>query len=337
MGSFFTPELANTFDLLDLREVVRILERDYREADEFDFAPRSYEEAMEGYRTALSMVGEVAADVIAPRSGEIDATGTTFVDGVVGYAPGTTEAYKALADAGFAGALLPRRFGGLNFPVTVYVMMIEMVSRADASLMTLFGYQDVGEAIAHFGPEEVAARLLPDYASGNRIAAMVLTEPGGGSDLAAVRTTAHQGADGRWYLNGTKQFISNGNGEVLLVLARSEPKAPGMFGLSLFASDGTGVTVSRVEEKMGLHGSPTCELVFEDAPVNLIGKRRMGMVQTMYTLNHARFSVAAQALGIAEGAYRAAASYASERHAFGMPVAEIPAVAKMLAEMKLSI
>lgn len=338
MPSFFgdNPDLMAIFDRLDLVDVVGMLERGYAEAAEYELAPADYSEAIEGYRAALGLVGEIAATVIAPLSPSIDAAGAALVDGEVRYAAGSVEAYRRLSEAGMAGAILPRRFGGLNFPATIYTMMIEMVSRADASLMTMFGYQDVGHAIAHFGPEEVAERLLPAYCRGETIGAMVLTEPGGGSDLANLRVRAFQDGSGQWRLRGTKQFISNGNGGVLLVLARSED-ADGMFGLSLFASDGTGVEVSRLEEKMGLHGSPTCELVFDDAPVDLVGRRRMGMVQTMHTLNQARLSVAGQALGVAEAAYRAAAAYAEERVAFGTQIRRIPAVAEMLIDMATTI
>ncbi len=339
MANYFTdtPDLGAILDRLDLSEIVGVLEKGYTEHLEHDIAPADYDEAMEGYRAALELVGDLAGNVIAPLSASIDAEGAVMVDGEVRYAAGSLQAYKRLAEAGMAGVVMPRRYGGLNFPATVYVMMIEMVSRADASLMTMFGYQDVGEAIAHYGPDDVAAHLLPGYCSGEKIAAMVLTEPGGGSDIAATRLRAYQDDSGQWRLQGTKQFISNGNGEVLLVLARSEQDQPGMFGLSMFASDGTGVRVTRLEEKMGIHGSPTCELVFEDAPAWLVGKRRMGMIQTLRTLNHARFSVAAQALGIADGAYRAAAAYAHDRVAFGRPIRQIPAVAGMLVDMATNI
>jgi 3-(methylthio)propanoyl-CoA dehydrogenase len=339
MPNYFadTPDLGTILEGLDLSDIVRMLEKGYTEHQHHDLAPADLDEALAGYRAALELVGDLAGNVIAPLSASIDGEGAVLVDGEVRYAAGSVEAYRRLAEAGMAGVIMPRRHGGLNFPATVYVMMIEMVSRADASLMTMFGYQDVGEAIAHYGPEEAAGRLLPGYCAGETMAAMVLTEPGGGSDIAATRLRAFQDPSGQWRLRGTKQFISNGNGGVLLVLARSEEDQPGMFGLSMFASDGTGVRVTRLEEKMGIHGSPTCELVFEDAPAWLVGKRRMGMVQTLRTLNHARFSVAAQALGIADGAYRAAAAYAHERMAFGKPIREIPAVADMLIEMATTI
>lgn len=337
MGNFFvdTPELRSIFEHLDLEEAVGMLEDGYR--NDHELAPASYAEAREGYRAALELTGAIAADVIAPRSHSIDVEGARLIDGEVRYADGSVESYRRLAEAGLTGALLPRRFGGLNLPASVYVMMVEMVSRADGSVMTMFGYQDVGEAIAHFGPEDVARRFLPRLSAGEVVASMVLTESGGGSDLAGIRTIAFQDDQGRWRLRGTKQFISNANGGMLLVLARSEPEVDGLFGLSLFASDGTGVEITRLEEKMGQHGSPTCEVVFDDAPAELVGKRRMGMSHTMHTLNLARFSVAAQALGMADGAHRAARDYARQRRAFGKEIREFGAVARMLADMATTI
>lgn len=337
MPNFFTDnaDLVEAFRRIDLAEAVSVLEGGF--SDPADGVPGDLAEAVDGYAAALELVGDIAGGFIAPRSQLIDREGAVLVDGRVKYAPATVEAYRRLAEAGFAGVVLPRRYGGLNFPATVYLMMIEIVARADASLVTMFGYQDVGEAIAHFGTPEVAARFLPDYCAGKTVGAMVLTEPGGGSDLQAIRTTARQDADGTWRLSGVKQFISNGNGGMLLVLARSELGEQGMFGLSLFACDGEGVTVSRLEEKMGIHGSPTCELVFDDAPAHLVGRRRMGLVQTMHILNHARLSVAAQALGIAEGAYRDAIAWARQRTAFGRAIVDIPQVAEMLVDMRTSL
>ena len=250
---------------------------------------------------------------------------------------GVERATSASGKPGWPVSSFPRAYGGLNFPATIYIMMIEMVSRADASMQTLFGYQDVGEAIAHFGPEEVAQKFLPGFCDGTTIGAMVLTEPGGGSDLARVRLKAFEDEEGTWRLRGTKQFISNGNGGMLLVLARSEEGSEGMFGLSLFACAGEDVTVARLEEKMGLHGSPISELVFEDAEAHLVGKRRSGLLHVLHTLNHARYSVAAQGLGIAEGAYAAAYRYAHEREAFGDIIFHLPAVADLLVDMRVTL
>ncbi len=340
MPNFFAdnPDLVARFEELDLTEVVDVLEDGYTSVERFPEAPTCYEEAVDAYRTALELVGEIAGDFIAPRSAAIDAEGARLVDGRVVYAKGTREARQRLADAGFMGVIIPRAYGGLNFPATVYIMMIEMVSRADASMMTLFGYQDVGEAIATFGSEEAARRFLPDYAAGRHIGAMVLTEPGAGSDLQSVRLGAVQDADGTWRLRGVKHFISNGNGDLLLVLARSEPAVAGMMGLSLFAVHADdSVVVNRVEEKMGLHGSPTCELFFDDTPATLIGKRRFGLVQVLHVLNHARFSVAAQGLGIAEGAYREALAWARQRVQFGTVIYDMAPVADMLMDMEVTL
>ena len=337
MPNFFTDsaDLRAKFDQLDLRTVVEILEHGYGEPS--DEAPSSYEDAMDGYRLALELTGDIAGNYIAPRSTGIDAEGAHFSDGVVTYARGTDESRSRLAQAGLMGVIIPRKYGGLQFPATIYMMMIEMVSQADASMMTLFGYQDVGEAIALWGTHEQAQEFLPKYAAGERIGAMVLTEPGAGSDLQATRLQAHCDDAGQWYLKGTKHFISNGNGDLLLVLAKSEPGTDGIFGLSLFACHGDAVNVNRVEEKMGLHGSPTCELYFDDAPAQLIGRQRFGLLQVVHILNHARFSVAAQALGIAQAAYDEALAYAQERVQFGRKIYSMPPVANMLIDMRVTL
>jgi alkylation response protein AidB-like acyl-CoA dehydrogenase len=331
--NYYDEELRYHFDRMDLTDAVAVLEHDYTDRD----GPSNYEEALDMYAAALDMVGDISANFIEPRAAAVDMTGASLEDGRVIYAPGSLESYGRLADAGFAGTIVPRRFGGLNFPASIYIMMIEMVSRADASLMTMFGYQDIGEAIAALGPEDVAEVHLPAYTSGEHLAAMVMTEPGAGSDLANIRLSAYQDDDGRWRLRGIKHFISNGNGDLLLVLARSEPDVEGMLGLSLFACAGDGVNVNRIEDKMGLHGSPTCELYFDDAPADLVGKRRQGLIHVLSILNHARFSVAAQGLGIAEGAYRAALAWAREREQFGKRIIDMPPVANMLLDMSATL
>ena len=339
MPNFYSDnaDLVATFRALDLADAVSMLEAHYADADSHALAPSDLAEAFDQYEAALDLVGDISGNFIAPRSAEIDAEGAKLIDGTVEYAKGSRESFERLADAGMAGVIVPRTYGGLNFPATIYIMMVEMVSRADASMQTLFGYQDVGEAIAHFGPEDVARQFLPDYCAGRTIGAMVLTEPGSGSDLGSTRLKAFQDTDGTWRLRGTKRFISNGNGEVLLVLARSEEGTDGMFGLSLFACNGENVEVTRLEEKMGLHGSPTCELVFHDAEAHLVGKRRSGLLHVLHILTHARFSVAAQGLGIAEAAYEAAYQYAHEREAFGDIIYKIPAVADLLVDMRTTI
>ncbi|MFT7558831.1 MAG: alkylation response protein AidB-like acyl-CoA dehydrogenase [Flavobacteriales bacterium] len=342
MANFFSDnrDLLQQFSSLDLESVVNILEHDYVHAADDDMAPEGYQQAMEIYEASLDYCGDLCANYIAERSQAIDEQGASLVDGKVEYAEATKEAQKCLADAGFMGVIIPREFGGLNFPATIYIMMIEMVSQADASMMTMFGYQDVGEAIAKLAPKEVGQDFLPAYCRGESVGAMVLTEPGGGSDLQATRVKAHQDEQGDWRLQGVKQFISHGNGGVLLVLARSEADVAGMFGLSLFAVHGgieNNVKVNRIEEKMGLHGSPTCEILFDNAKGYLVGKQKFGLFHVVDILNHARFSVAAQALGIAQASYNAALEYAQIRKAFGRLIYDMPAVSDMLMSMKTDL
>jgi alkylation response protein AidB-like acyl-CoA dehydrogenase len=340
MPNFFNEnkDLIHQFNQLDLEEVVEILEAEYTLANKFETAPRSYSEAKENYQNALEILGELTANFIAPRAQQVDHEGTHLNNGSVDYAKGTQEALEQLSQAGFMGAILPHEYGGLNFPATIYFMMIELVSRADASLMTLFGYQDVGEAISKFAPADVSNKFLPKYVKGEYTGSMVMTEPGAGSDLQAIKLKAYQDEEGQWKLNGEKQFISNGCGQVLLVLARSEPNTKNLFGLSLFACLGNEtVKVNRIEKKMGLNGSPTCALYFEDSPCFLVGKRRHGLIHVLYILNHARFSVAAQALGIAEAAYQEALKYAKIREQFGKLIYSIPTVSNLLIEMRVTI
>ncbi len=340
MANYFNEneDLVFHFNRLDLEEAVRILEHNYGNAGHYDGAPGDFNEAMQNYQGALELAGDLAANFIAPRAEQVDKQGAKLENGQVTYAKGTQESYKKLAEAGLTGVILPHRYGGINFPATIYMMLIEIVSRADASLMTLFGYQDVGEAISKFGSREVAERFLPPYTSGEHIGSMVMTEPGAGSDLQSIQLKAYQDDEGQWRLQGTKHFISNGCGDMLLVLARSEPNTKNMFGLSLFVCPGGDrVKVTHVEEKMGLNGSPTCQLYFDDAPCYLVGKRRQGLLHVLYVLNHARFSVAAQALGIAQGAFYEAYEYSKIREQFGKLIFDMPPVANMLIDMKVAI
>ena len=344
MANYFSDnrDLLLHFSSADLGVVVELLESGYDAGSggvDEPPGPENYAEAMDVYRESLDVLGDICANFIAPRSAAIDAAGSELLDGKVTYARETEEARKKLAESGFMGVMLPRKYGGANFPATIYMMMIEMVSRADASLMTLFGYQDVGELIARFGSEQQAAEFLPGLASGEHIGCIVLSEPDAGSDLQAIKLKATEEKSGVWVLNGVKHFISNGCGDVLMVLARSEPKISNIFGLSLFVCPGSdAVKVAKVEEKMGLHGSPTCELVFEDAPAQLIGKRRFGLAKYILgSLDQARFSVAAQALGIAESAYSQAREYSERRVQFGEKIGEFPAVQGLLADMELSL
>lgn len=340
MPNYFSdnPDLLFQFGRLNLQTIVALLEDDYRQVQHYEHAPHDYSEAMENYKNALELVGDIAGNFIAPRSGEIDREGAKLAEGRVIYPKGALEAYEQLGNAGLLGIIVPRKYGGSNFPATIYTMMVEMISRADAGMMTLFGYQDVAEAIARFGEEEAVREPLGKYCRGESIAAMVLTEPEAGSDLQAVRLEAYQDSDGQWFLRGVKRFISNGCGDMLLVLARSEPNTTNLFGLSLFLCSGENVKVNRIEEKLGLHGSPTCELYFEDAPAVLIGRRRYGLIKyVMFCLNHARFSVTAQAIGIAEAAYAEALSWSKQRRQFGKTIYEMPPVANILVDMRVAL
>lgn len=341
MSNFFLDnhDLQFNFNSLKLEPVVDLMENGYQIDDEHPEVHANFEDAMDYYRLSLELLGKICGSDIAPRRISVDEQGAKLDAGRVVYADGTLASKKDLSDTGFMGAILPRKYGGAHVPSSIYMMMIEMVSRADPSLMTLFGYQDVGELIARFGDEKQAEKFLPKLASGEYIGAIVLTEPGAGSDLQSIRLAAKQNEDGQWQLNGTKHFISNGCGEVLMVLARSEANTDNIFGLSLFiCSGGDDVKINRLEEKMGLHGSPTCELLFDNTPVELLGKRRMGLTKyILESLSQARFSVAAQSLGIAQGAYEAALDYAKQRKQFSKFIIDIPAVADMLIEMQVSL
>lgn len=333
------PDLRFHLRQIDLSDAVRLRERDYTEAAQFPEAPESFEDALDSYDRVLAMVGEVCGEQIAPRARDVDREGASFDAGQVCYAPGTRQNLEDLRRAELMGVTLPRRYGGLNFPTTIYTLMMEMVSRADASLQNLVGLQDIGETIFRFGDEDQHARYLPRFASGEVDGAMVLTEPEAGSDLQAVQLRAWQDANGQWYLNGMKRFITNGCAKVHLVLARSEEGSKDGRGLSMFVCEaGPRLKVRRIEEKLGIHGSPTCELQFNDLPAELVGQRRRGLTRyVMSLMNGARVAISGQAVGIAEAAYRAALAYARAREQFGKTIDKFPAVYEMLTRAKVQI
>jgi len=341
MANFFldNEDILFHFSNTDLESLASLQEDGFKDASLFDYAPANAPEAVDGYRRTLEVVGEVAANIIAPRSEEVDREGNVLEGGKVRYARGMAESLKVLSRADLMGFTLPRRFGGLNFPNLIYTMAIEIVSRADASLMNIFGLQGIADTINAFASEELKAKYLPLFAAGKVTGAMALTEPEAGSDLQRVQLKATPGEDGMWRLNGVKRFITNGCGEVLLVLARSEPDEEGGMGLSLFLCERSPeVKVRRLEDKLGIHGSPTCELQFNDAKAYLIGERRRGLVSyVMPLMNGARIGIAAQSLGIAEAAFREARNFASTRRQFGREIEKIPPVADMLVEMKTAI
>ncbi|MGX8693169.1 MAG: acyl-CoA dehydrogenase family protein, partial [Clostridia bacterium] len=273
---------------------------------------------------------------IDPRSRTVDLEGPHFENNTVTYHPLTQANLSDIIRAELSGVMLPHRFGGLNFPVTIYSMMTEMVSRADASLQNLFGLQDIAETICEFGSEEQKQEFLPGFASGEYDGSMDLTEPDYGSDLQSVRLRAWQDENGQWYLNGMKRFITNGCSKVHLVLARSEEGSTDGRGLSMFICRACPqLVVRRIENKLGIHGVATCELQYNDVPAQLCGKRRFGLIKyVMSLMNGARVAISAQAIGIAEAAYREARKYAAERMQFKKSIDEFPAVYEMLASMK---
>ena len=341
MANFFTdnPDLVFTIKELDLDPVSTMFEDNFSYAEKYDNAPVDADDARDNYKRVLDVVGEVCGDRIEPRSRTVDAEGPHFADGVVTYHPFTVQNLKDLASAGVMGVMLNHKYGGLNFPVSVYTMMTEMVSRADASLQNIFGLQDIAETISLFGNDEQKDRYLPKFATGEYDGSMDLTEPDFGSDLQSVRLRAWQDENGQWYLNGMKRFITNGCAQVHLVLARSEDGTSDGRGLSMFIAEKCPqLVVRRIEDKMGIHGVATCELQFNDVPAQLCGKRRMGLIRyVMSLMNGARVAISAQAVGIAEAAYRDARKYAAEREQFKKSIDNFPAIYSMLSSMKVKL
>jgi len=327
------------FEHIDLAELARIQEAGY-EDEGLDYAPIDEADAVDNYRRVLEIVGDLAGNYIAPRAEQIDREGNTLnEDGTVTLHPLVRKNIEQLAQADLMGFTLPRRYGGLNCPNLIYTMATEIVSRADASLMNLFGLQGIAETINAFASDEIKDKYLPRFARGEVTGAMVLTEPDAGSDLQAVRLQAYQDDNGGWRLRGVKRFITNGCGEVLLTLARSEPDITDGRGLSLFLVERCDrIRVRHLEDKLGIHGSPTCELVYNDVPALLIGERQRGLVTyVMALMNGARVGIAAQSLGIAEAAFRLGRLYASTRKQFGVAIERLPAVAEMVTDMKVAI
>ncbi len=339
MPNFYTDNPDLRFHLTHpvMERIIRMKERDFADSEKYDYAPVDVEDAMDSYDRILEIVGEVCGELIAPGAAEVDSEGPAVVDGRVVYASGTRKNLDALVQAGLMGMALPREYNGLNFPGVPYIMAADIVSRADAGFVNIWGLQDCAETIHEFASAEQKAEYLPQVAAGATMA-MDLTEPDAGSDLQAAQLKASWDENrGCWLLNGVKRFITNGDGDISLVLARSEPGTKDGRGLSMFIHHKKtgGVTVRRIEHKMGIIGSPTCELVFKDAPAELVGDRKMGLIKyVMALMNGARLGIAAQSVGISEAAYREALRYASGRIQFGKPVIRFPAVYEMVASMK---
>ena len=322
-----------------MKKIVELKERNFADADKYDYAPRDFEDAMDSYDKVLDIVGEICGDVIAENAEDVDHQGPRVENGHVVYADGTARNLDVCRKAGLMGMSMPRRLGGLNFPITPYIMAADIVSRADAGFENLWGLQDCAETIYEFASDEQKEKYIPRVCAGETMS-MDLTEPDAGSDLQSVMLKATQKPDGQWVLNGVKRFITNGDSDIHLVLARSEEGSRDGRGLSMFIYDkrNGGVTVRRIENKMGIKGSPTCELVYKDAPVELCGSRRLGLIKyVMALMNGARLGIAAQSVGLCEAAYREALQYAKERRQFGKAIIEFPAVAEILSVMKAKL
>jgi alkylation response protein AidB-like acyl-CoA dehydrogenase len=337
--NFFLDNLDLQFRLehLELQDVIELQEKGYKYSQEYAAAPRHYADAKDNHRLLLEVLGEICAKVIAPRAAESDEEGAHFEDGQVSYTAATLEGLKALKQADLMGAMLPWEYGGLNLPESIFQMMVEIVSRADAGLMTIFGLQEISAAINEYGTPEIKGRLLPRFSHEGASGAMILTEPDAGSDLGSIQTQAsYDETSGKWYIDGVKRFATNGSADIQLVLARSEPGSSDARGLSLFVVErDESVRVRRIENKLGIHASPTCEVQYHHTPAELLGKRRYGLMRyAMALMNGARLAVGAQAIGIAEAAYREAYTYATQRHQFGLPICELPPVSRMLASMR---
>lgn len=339
MANFYidNPSIKHHLHHPLMKRIVELRERSFADKDVFDYAPFDYEDAMDSYEKVLEIVGEICGDIVAPNAEGVDHEGPRVENGRVIYAAGTKENLDATVKAGLMGINMPRRYNGLNFPVVPYIMAADMVSRADAGFENLWGLQDCAETLYEFGSEEQRQKYIPRVCAGETMS-MDLTEPDAGSDLQSVMLKAsYCEKDNCWYLNGVKRFITNGDADIHLVLARSEEGTKDGRGLSMFIYDkqNGGVDVRRIENKMGIKGSPTCELVFKNAKAELCGDRKLGLIKyVMALMNGARLGIMAQAVGLSEAAYREGESYAKERRQFGKAIIEFPAVYEMLAVMR---
>ena len=341
MANFYTdnPDLKHHLTHSLMQKIVALKERDYTDAEKFDYAPQNFEDAMDNFDKVLEIVGELCGGLIAENAEGVDHQGASCANGHAIYADGTVANLEACRQAGLMGMAMPRRFGGLNFPITPYIMAADIVSRADTGFENLWGLQDCAETIYEFADEDQKQRYIPRVCAGETMS-MDLTEPDAGSDLQSVMLKATQDEDGTWRLNGVKRFITNGDSDIHLVLARSEEGTKDGRGLSMFIYDkrNGGVTVRRIENKMGIKGSPTCELVYKNAKAELVGNRRLGLIKyVMALMNGARLGIAAQSVGVSELAWREAVAYAKDRRQFGKAIIEFPAVAEMIAVMKAKL
>ncbi len=339
MENFYTDNDALKFHLQHplMEKIVSLKENNYAEKDIYAEAPVDFEDAIDSYDKVLEIVGEISGNVLAPNAESVDHEGPRVENNAVVYAAGTQKNHEALRDAGLYGMSLPREYGGLNFSYVPYVMAAEIVSRADAGFANIWGLQDCAETIHEFASEEIKKEFLPRINQGFTCS-MDLTEPDAGSDLQAVQLKATwDEASKCWRLNGVKRFITNGDADIKLVLARSEEGTNDGRGLSYFVYDRKhkAVTVRRIENKLGIKGSPTAELVFNNAPAQIVGDRKLGLIKyVMSLMNGARLGVGAQSVGLAEASFREAYKYAQEREQFGKPIARFPQVYELLSNMR---
>lgn len=322
-----------------MRRIVELKERDFADKDKFDYAPVSYDDAIENYKRIVEITDEVAKNIIEPNSESVDLEGPHLENNRMIYASKTYENLDATRKAGLWGITMPRRFGGLNLPMTVFSMLSELVSAADSGFQNVWSLQSCIDTLYEFGTPEQQAKYIPRICAGETMS-MDLTEPDAGSDLQHVMLKATQDADGTWRLNGVKRFITNGDSDIHLVLARSEEGTRDGRGLSMFIYDKRdgGVDVRHIENKLGIHGSPTCELVYKNAKAELCGDRRLGLIKyVMSLMNGARLGIAAQSVGLEQEAYDQAVSYARDRKQFGEAIINFPAVYDMLSRMKAKL
>ena len=342
MANYYTdkPELRFHLNNELMHKIVALREGDFSEAAEYPYAPLDYDDAVDNYDRLLDIVGDITANVIAPNSESVDAEGPHLKNGRVTYAAGTQENLRTMVSAGMNGLTMPRRYGGLNIPITVYTIANEIVSAGDASFENIWSLQDCIETLYEFGSEEQRKKYIPRVCAGETMS-MDLTEPDAGSDLQSVMLHAtYSEKDGCWLLNGVKRFITNGDSDIHLVLARSEEGTKDGRGLSMFIYDkrNGGVDVRHIEHKLGIHGSPTCELTYKNAKAELCGDRKLGLIKyVMALMNGARLGIAAQSVGVEQEAYNEGLAYARERAQFGEKIINFPAVYDMLSRMKAKL
>ena len=341
MANYYTdhPEIEFHLNHPLMKRVVDLKERNYAEKDQFEDAPVNYEDAIENYKRLLDITGDVAGNIIEPNSESVDQEGPHLENGRMIYASKTFENLEATRKAGLWGLSMPRRYGGLNLPNAVFSMASEIISAADAGFQNIWSLQSCIDTLYEFGSEEQRQKYIPRICAGETMS-MDLTEPDAGSDLQRVMLKATQDADGTWRLNGVKRFITNGDSDIHLVLARSEEGTKDGRGLSMFIYDKRdgGVTVRHIENKLGIHGSPTCELVYKNAKAELCGSTRLGLIKyVMALMNGARLGIAAQSVGVEQEAYNEGLAYAKERAQFGEKIINFPAVYDMLSRMKAKL